>query len=148
MLKIIGDAGGNKPAKVERTKIVFGIIAKHGRISKKSFFEHFAKRIKSKHVKSKVHDISMNKTVGDEPVILVAAGNGRAIKYQIVNHLLVAEAQYRNNDGDDGDNECNGKLHAVKVRIAIGKTYEWWYFSFRKMVQARYTCSARISRTS
>jgi hypothetical protein len=59
-----------------------------------------------------MHEIGMNKTMGDEPEILPAGRNGRGIKNQVINYLLLAKTpegnQYGNNNDCKGDCQLQG----------------------------------------
>ena len=71
-------------------------------------FEAFAEGIQGNHVESQVHGISMNKAMRDEAVKLLPLADGRRIKDQVIDHLLLAEGTDGNKAGDDDKNERNG----------------------------------------
>ena len=67
----------------------------------------------------------MDESAAEEPVPLMSLGNGWRMEDQVVDQFVIRESADRYQGGEKDQREGDGQVHA------------WWYFSPRRMVQAR-----------
>ena len=73
----------------------------------KTFFHTRAEKKECDHVKDQVAVIGMYKSTGKKALYLVLPAHGRRVKYQIADNFLTAKTPYRNQNGNDNNDQRN-----------------------------------------
>ena len=124
MIEERGDETYKQRGNVQHEIIRFSLIAEQHRVGEGSFHE-IAEHEKREHVEEQMAQVGMDESAGKEPIPLMSFGNGRGVEDQVVDQFVVGKPAKGKQGGQTDYGQGDGQVHA------------WWYFSPRRMVQAR-----------